>query len=125
MQTIRRLYFYIISFLSLEVLLWGLVILLRTLLDTLPAARSLQPLAEGLAMVCTGIPIFGLHWYFTQRRARSDSEEVNSRLRDIIGRAFQQVHQVHTREQVPMRLAALSLGVRKVAEAKTIRGLFP
>jgi len=26
---------------------------------------------------------------------------------------------------VPMRLAALSLGVRKVAEAKTLRGLFP
>jgi glutamate dehydrogenase (NAD(P)+) len=52
-------------------------------------------------------------------------DEVNSRLKDIITRAFHQVYQVHTREGVPMRLAALSLGVRKVAEAKTLRGLFP
>jgi len=52
-------------------------------------------------------------------------DEVNSRLKEIISRAFHQVHQVHTREGVPMRLAALSLGVRKVAEAKTLRGLFP
>jgi glutamate dehydrogenase (NAD(P)+) len=52
-------------------------------------------------------------------------DEVNSRLRDIIVRAFHHVHGVHARERIPMRLAALSLGVRKVAEAKTLRGLFP
>ena len=52
-------------------------------------------------------------------------EEVNSRLRDIITRAFQAVYQLHTREHISMRLAALALGVRKVAEAKTLRGLFP
>jgi glutamate dehydrogenase (NAD(P)+) len=52
-------------------------------------------------------------------------DEVNSRLKDIISRAFHRVHDVHTREGVPMRLAGLSLGVRKVAEAKTLRGLFP
>ncbi|MBN1918099.1 MAG: Glu/Leu/Phe/Val dehydrogenase [Verrucomicrobia bacterium] len=51
--------------------------------------------------------------------------EVNSRLRDIITRAFQAVYQLHTREHISMRLAALAVGVRKVAEAKTLRGLFP
>ena len=52
-------------------------------------------------------------------------DEVNSRLREILSRAFRRVHEIHVRERLPMRLAALSLGVRKVAEAKTLRGLFP
>jgi glutamate dehydrogenase (NAD(P)+) len=52
-------------------------------------------------------------------------DEVNSRLKQIMSRAFQRVHQLHERERLSMRLAGLSLGVRKVAEAKTLRGLFP
>jgi glutamate dehydrogenase (NAD(P)+) len=52
-------------------------------------------------------------------------DEVNSRLKQIMSGAFQRVRQLHERERLPMRLAALALGVRKVAEAKTLRGLFP
>ena len=52
-------------------------------------------------------------------------DEVNSRLKQIMSRAFQRVHQLHERERLSMRLAGLSLGVRKVAEAKVLRGLFP
>jgi len=51
--------------------------------------------------------------------------EVNSKLKDIIGGAFHRVHALYESEHISMRLAALSLGVRKVAEAKTLRGLFP
>jgi hypothetical protein len=33
MKSIRRLYFYLVAFISIEVVLWGLVSLLRSIVD--------------------------------------------------------------------------------------------
>jgi glutamate dehydrogenase (NAD(P)+) len=51
--------------------------------------------------------------------------EVNERLRGIMASAFRDTWDLHQARQIPMRLAAYGLGVRRVAEASTIRGLYP
>ncbi|MBI4527927.1 MAG: Glu/Leu/Phe/Val dehydrogenase [Deltaproteobacteria bacterium] len=50
--------------------------------------------------------------------------EVNKRLRDILSRAFQEVLKVSLKEKVDMRLAALMIGVSRVARAMLWRGLY-
>ncbi len=51
--------------------------------------------------------------------------EVNDRLYRILEQTFSQVLQFSKREKLYHRDAALAIGVRKVAEAKKVRGLFP
>jgi len=51
--------------------------------------------------------------------------EVMDRLFRILEGAFTQTLQLSRRDQVSMRMAALSLGIRRVWEAKRVRGLFP
>jgi glutamate dehydrogenase (NAD(P)+) len=51
--------------------------------------------------------------------------EVTDKLFRILEAAFMQVLAVSRKQRISMRLAALSLGVKRVQEAKWIRGLFP
>ncbi|MGB2952106.1 MAG: Glu/Leu/Phe/Val dehydrogenase [Gaiellaceae bacterium] len=51
--------------------------------------------------------------------------EVNSKLRDIVTRAFNETWHVYEDRETSMRLAAYGLGVGRVAEATVTRGLYP
>jgi glutamate dehydrogenase (NAD(P)+) len=51
--------------------------------------------------------------------------EVTDKLFRILEGAFTQILTLHRKNKIPMRLAALSLGVSRVREAKRLRGLFP
>ncbi len=51
--------------------------------------------------------------------------EVNAKLNDIVVRAFEETWSTRERFQVSMRVAAYGLAVQRVAEATTIRGLYP
>jgi glutamate dehydrogenase (NAD(P)+) len=51
--------------------------------------------------------------------------EVVDKLFRILETAYSQVVATHKKQKIPMRLAALSLGIKRVQEAKRIRGLFP
>jgi len=51
--------------------------------------------------------------------------EVVDKLFRILETAFTQVLSLSRKQKIPMRLAALILGIRRVQEAKKIRGLFP
>ncbi len=51
--------------------------------------------------------------------------EVNDRLYRILEQAFSQVSQFAKKEKLYYRDAALAIGVKKVADAKKVRGLFP
>ncbi len=51
--------------------------------------------------------------------------EITDKLFRILESAFTQVVAHSRKQKLPMRLAALSLGVKRVREAKRIRGLFP
>jgi glutamate dehydrogenase (NAD(P)+) len=51
-------------------------------------------------------------------------EEVNQKLRAILTQAFERVHHMSRKEKVSMRMAALMLGIERVARAMLLRGLY-
>jgi glutamate dehydrogenase (NAD(P)+) len=51
--------------------------------------------------------------------------EVLDRLYRILETAYTQIVSISRKQKIPMRMAALSLGIKRVQEAKNIRGLFP
>ncbi len=52
-------------------------------------------------------------------------DEVNDRLRRIMGRAFEEVWERAETAQTTLRAAALDTAIARVAEALTVRGLYP
>jgi hypothetical protein len=80
MKTVRRLYFYAVALISLEVVLWGLIGLLRTIVDDLSVGAG-NALARALALVVVGVPIFLVHWLWAQNAAARDEEEKTASLR--------------------------------------------
>jgi hypothetical protein len=82
MSTVRRLYFYVLSLISVEVVIWGVIGLLRTIFNMgLIGVSSM--LATSLSLVLVGVPIFWLHWRTVQRDALMDSVERSSRVRAV------------------------------------------
>jgi hypothetical protein len=82
MRTVRRLYIYVVTLISLELIVWGLINLLQTSLSS--ASRSATNLlASGLSLVLVGLPFFLLHGWIATREARRDPEEQSSRLRAL------------------------------------------
>jgi glutamate dehydrogenase (NAD(P)+) len=61
----------------------------------------------------------GLQEYFWKE------EEINSKLRDITTRAFNETWRMSDERKTSMRLAAYGLAVRRVADATITRGLYP
>jgi len=82
MRTIRRLYFYAVALISLEVVIWGLIGLLRSIFSS-RLVNTAEVLAQALALVLVGVPIFLFHWLWTQRAAAKDEEERTASLRAI------------------------------------------
>jgi glutamate dehydrogenase/leucine dehydrogenase len=61
----------------------------------------------------------GLQYYFWRE------SEINSRLQELITRAFNQVVALARRDSVDLRTAALMLAVRRIAEGFQLRGFYP
>ncbi len=82
MRTVRRLYFYAVALISLEIVLWGLVGLARSILSSLQVfqAGAFQ-LAQALALILVGVPVFGFHWLMAERFARREADERASGIR--------------------------------------------
>lgn len=84
MRTIRRLYLYLVAFLSLEGVLWGLISLAREALDaTTTLGGGAERLATALALLLVGVPVFGVHWGMAQGLARREEEERASSTRAL------------------------------------------
>lgn len=81
MPAIRRLYLYTVAFVSLEVILWGLIVLARSFLNGEETVGAANSLAGGLSLILVGAPVFTLHWWLAQRGAARDVEERSARLR--------------------------------------------
>lgn len=82
MRTVRRLYFYVVAFISLEVVLWGLISLLRSIVNETVGGGA-EVLAGALALILVGVPIFLVHWLWAQRVSVRDEEEKTASLRAI------------------------------------------
>ncbi len=82
MRTVRRLYFYTVALISIEVVLWGLIDLLRSIVDQTVGGEA-DALARALALILVGLPIFLFHWLWTQRSSSRDDDERTASVRAI------------------------------------------
>ena len=82
MKSIRRLYFYLVVFISIEVVVWGLISLLRSIVNETVSGGA-DALAQALALILVGMPIFLIHWLWAQRASARDEEEKTASLRAI------------------------------------------
>lgn len=82
MKSIRRLYFYLVAFISIEVVTWGLIGLFRSIVSRAVSGGS-NALAQALALVLVGLPIFLVHWLWAQRASAREEEEKTASLRAV------------------------------------------
>lgn len=83
MKTIRQVYLYAVAFISLEVVVWGLILLLRTSLSRGAVIPDAGTLSGGLALILVGLPIFAIHWLWGQRIAATDEDEQSGLVRAL------------------------------------------
>lgn len=83
MKTIRRLYFYAVAIISIEVVTWGVINLLRSIFSADKIANDASTLAGALALIFVGVPIFLVHWLWAQRVSAKDDEEKTASVRAI------------------------------------------
>ncbi len=72
-----------------------------------------------------GVTVSYFEWVQDLQNYFWSENEIVSRLREIMIRAFESVLEVSVREEVDMRTAALMIGIEKVANAKLVRGVYP
>jgi len=82
MKSIRRLYFYLVALISTEVVVWGLIGLLRSIVDQTVSGGA-DALARALALILVGVPIFLIHWLWAQRVSAREDEEKEASLRAV------------------------------------------
>lgn len=81
MRTVRRLYFYTVSLVSLEVVLWGLIGLVRSAITPDLVGGGTTRLAQALSLILVGVPVFWIHWNVAQRNSSEDMDEHTSGVR--------------------------------------------
>ncbi len=87
-------------------------------------ARGITVLPDILANA-GGVVVSYLEWVQGLSYLFWDEERVNREMEELMVRAYQQVTQQAKRRQIPLRLAAYTLGVGRVARALNDRGLYP
>jgi hypothetical protein len=82
MQAVRRLYLYVMSGITLAVISYGLVLLLRVLLDGVfpdppydDFGSSREQLSQAIAVLGVGVPVWAVHWWLVERSLRPDRPE--------------------------------------------------
>jgi hypothetical protein len=83
MNTIKRFYLYAVAFISFEVVLWGVIELVRSMVAGTEPTGAATRLAAALSLILVGTPVFLVHWGLAQRGASLEIEERSSRLRAI------------------------------------------
>ncbi len=72
-----------------------------------------------------GVTVSYFEWVQGLMQLFWTEEEVNQRLEQIMGRACDQVFQLSVECDLRARMAALQIGISRIAEAKSLRGLYP
>lgn len=87
-------------------------------------ARGVTVLPDILANA-GGVVVSYLEWVQGLSYVFWDEERVNREMEQLMVQAYRQVIQQSKQRQIPLRLAAYTLGVGRVAQALTDRGLYP
>jgi glutamate dehydrogenase (NAD(P)+) len=72
-----------------------------------------------------GVTVSYFEWVQDLQNYFWSEGEIVARLREIMGRAFEEVLNIAINEDYDMRTAALVKGIRRVAQAKLVRGVYP
>ncbi len=72
-----------------------------------------------------GVTVSYFEWVQDMQQFFWDEAQVNQKLEELMLKAFHQVRNLAKERNIPMRMAALTLGVQKVAQEKKRRGLYP
>ena len=72
-----------------------------------------------------GVTVSYFEWVQDIQQFLWSEEQVNQKLQELMLKAFRQVSNLAKTRNLTMRVAALSLGVQKIAREKQQRGLFP
>lgn len=83
MLTVRRIYLYLVSAISLVAVSWAVIGLVRLILSEGIGRGQITGLASLLAVIIVGLPIYLFHWLMAQRLAAHNREEQESFIRQI------------------------------------------
>ncbi|MHA1596302.1 MAG: Glu/Leu/Phe/Val family dehydrogenase, partial [Candidatus Asgardarchaeia archaeon] len=72
-----------------------------------------------------GVTVSYFEWLQNITRDKWPLEKVRKKLEEIMVRAFNDVYEIHEKENVDMRSAAYILAIKRVAEAIKMRGIYP
>jgi len=72
-----------------------------------------------------GVTVSYFEWVQNLQELIWSEEEVLDRLTRIMQRSFKEVLDISLAKKIPMRTAALVLGIGRVAEATKLRGIYP
>lgn len=92
--------------------------------DRMLADRGVMVVPDILANA-GGVTVSYFEWAQALQAYRWELDEVNTRLQKIMRRAFAAVDQAAREQALSLRTAALTLAVRRVAEAGRTRGIYP
>jgi glutamate dehydrogenase (NAD(P)+) len=92
--------------------------------DAILEERGILVLPDVLANA-GGVVVSYFEWVQGLQEYFWNESEVHAKLSEIVVRAFEETWSMRERSATSMRMAAYGLAVRRVAEATTIRGLYP
>lgn len=92
--------------------------------DAILADRGVTVVPDILANA-GGVTVSYFEWVQDIQNYFWSENEIVARLRELMAKAFEEVLSISVREGVDLRTAALIKGVRRVAAAKKVRGIFP
>lgn len=72
-----------------------------------------------------GVTVSYFEWVQNLQNLLWSEDEIGQRLSAILGKAFAEVLEISQKRKVPMRIAALMLGIERVAKAQELRGVYP
>jgi hypothetical protein len=93
MQTVRRLYLYLLSGITLGMLSVGLILLLEVTLAALGVGRGAlagggggdrERLSLAAALVGVGLPVWGIHWFFVERGLRAANQHADAERASVV-----------------------------------------
>ncbi|OQZ02549.1 MAG: glutamate dehydrogenase [Candidatus Brocadia sp. UTAMX1] len=88
-------------------------------------AKRKIPVIPDILANAGGVAVSYFEWVQDAQRYFWSEREVNEKLRDILDHAYEEVYSLSQEKKLSMRTAAMTIAVKRVADAISVRGLCP